>query len=500
MNKNITQPMPITHNLHTDTDSRHSRHRHLLGWLLGCAIIIASALGSTLTLAPVTSNAAGVLAPVAVTPIPCQPTATALGLAVMRRSPSARTQRLAILRYGDRAHITARLANGAWFQVLFDNQPGWVPANLVTATCNANVPAVPAQPVPPVLNAAGFYANPGTIAAGQCSTLNWNVTGVAAVYFVDNNTAMGTAGQFHRTVCPRATTQYGLYVRRKDGTAFYSLTSVVVTGVLPAIDTGNFRADLTIVTPGQCTTLSWNVSNAASVFYTENGRTIGVAGAASRVVCPQTTTQYSLLVKKNDGSSFNSVVVVNVVPPVAPTPTPPPPPPPAPNFRADSTAIDLGQCTILRWNIDNVAGVYLIQNGGVVGVPGNYSQQVCPTNGTTYVLRVQRRDGSTFDSALTVAVNGLGVNPNFRADNTTLVLSQCTILRWNVDNINGVWFWDPNNRNPTSGNTTRQVCPQVTTTYRLEVLRRDGVTNNFYVTINVSGGASNSNTVPTPQA
>jgi len=61
------------------------------------------------------------------------------------------------------------------------------------------------------------------------------------------------------------------------------------------------------------------------------------------------------------------------------------------NFRADQTTITRGQCTTLRWDVDNATAVFLEGNG----VQGHGTQQVCPNNPTTYTLRVVAPAGAT---------------------------------------------------------------------------------------------------------
>ncbi len=69
------------------------------------------------------------------------------------------------------------------------------------------------------------------------------------------------------------------------------------------------------------------------------------------------------------------------------------------NFRADQTNITRGQCTTLRWDIENATAVYLDGNG----VQGHSAQQVCPNNSTTYTLRVTTATGN-IDRQITITV------------------------------------------------------------------------------------------------
>lgn len=160
-----------------------------------------------------------------------------------------------------------------------------------------------------------------------------------------------------------------------------------------------------------------------------------------------------------------------------------------PRFRADAMLIAPGQCTTLRWNIDNVAAVFLISDGVSQGVAGNDVRQVCPTVTTTYLLRVRRRDGSIFDTPLTITVAQATpiAQPNFRADAYTISPGQCTMLRWNVEGVNAVFFWDGNVRQGVEGVGSKQVCPATTTKYRLQVFPRTGGSTDYFVTVVVAG-------------
>jgi hypothetical protein len=355
------------------------------------ALVVSAVFAVAITPEPVAAQAQG-----------CAPTVTALAKANVRRGPGVRYTLLTSMQAGDVASVVGRLRNNAWYRIVFRGIEGWVFGQLTQPACLQAAPIVPAQPVPqPSTQGAIFVAVPNRVLAGQCSTLNWVVNNVNAVFLI------------------------------------------------------------------------------------EGGVTQGVRGVDARVVCPPNTTTYILRVQRRDNSFFDKAATVTVGP-VGPAPG-------QPNFRADATSIAVGQCTTLRWNVDNVAAVFLITGNTTQGVAGNASQDVCPPQTTTYVLRVQRRDGTTFDTPLTITVGG--GQPNFRADSTTVAAGQCTTLRWNVDNVRAVFFWDGNNRQGVGGNDSRSVCPTVTTAYRLEVTGNDGRTNNFFITVTVSGSGSPNATI-----
>lgn len=107
-------------------------------------------------------------------------------------------------------------------------------------------------------------------------------------------------------------------------------------------------------------------------------------------------------------------VPVVAAPPSPPTPTPLPPPPtntPLPSaeisFTADSTELNQGQCTRLRWRVKNVAA-YFVDN--VAGAGDEGDREVCdPVGTTTHILHVQKQDGSTQDFTVTINVRATGM-------------------------------------------------------------------------------------------
>jgi hypothetical protein len=210
---------------------------------------------------------------------------------------------------------------------------------------------------------------------------------------------------------------------------------------------------------------------------------------------------YRVIFNNQEGWVFGNLVStscmqnVPIVPaPPAPNPTPIPIPGQNPaNFRADVLVVAPGQCTTTRWEIDEVAAVWFIDGQYQWGVGGRDSRQVCPTVTSTYILRIQRRDGSTFDTPLTIQVSGNipgPQDPNFRADAYSLSYGQCTTLRWNIGDVRAVYFWDGGNQQGVGGVDSRQVCPNSTSVYRLQVIYNDGGSRDYYVTVSVQGSGS----------
>jgi hypothetical protein len=117
------------------------------------------------------------------------------------------------------------------------------------------------------------------------------------------------------------------------------------------------------------------------------------------------------------------------------------PPPASINFWADNTNLNAGECTTLRWDVQNVREVYLDNQG----VAGQGSQQVCPGSTTTYTLRVVRTDGGQETRQLTVNVANTPppqpapIIDGFSVSANQISVGQCVNINWNTrytDHIN----------------------------------------------------------------
>ena len=86
----------------------------------------------------------------------------------------------------------------------------------------------------------------------------------------------------------------------------------------------------------------------------------------------------------------------------APPPPPPPPPPPAPtaSLSANPNTIKKGESTTLSWQTTNAKDVTI---DGIGAVQPNGSQQVTPTDSTTYHLTA-KGDGGTQEATARVTV------------------------------------------------------------------------------------------------
>jgi hypothetical protein len=92
------------------------------------------------------------------------------------------------------------------------------------------------------------------------------------------------------------------------------------------------------------------------------------------------------------------------------------------NFWADAYEIELGQCTILHWELKNVAGAYLSSGKAVEGAG---AQDVCPKETATYTLYVKLLDGNAASRSVTI---GVTQPPTLIPDTTTPIPSKPTAI------------------------------------------------------------------------
>lgn len=135
-------------------------------------------------------------------------------------------------------------------------------------------------------------------------------------------------------------------------------------------------------------------------------------------------------------NNVENVPVIQSPPPPVPTATPTPLPTSVPtpvpvpqiNFWADSTTINQGGCTTLRWDVQNIQAVWVYPQGENFAnwpVTGQGSRQVCPTVTTTYEMRVQHTNGSVELRQITITVN----------QNNPLVNSNWSLASMNVTGV-----------------------------------------------------------------
>jgi hypothetical protein len=162
----------------------------------------------------------------------------------------------------------------------------------------------------------------------------------------------------------------------------------------------------------------------------------------------------------------------------APTPAPTQTPAPDINFTVDQTNIQQGDCVTFAWGVENIQAVWFYPNGAdytKYPVSGQGASAECPTQTTTYNLRVEKRDGSVETRQITVYVAPASGKPSieqFAVAPAAITSGQCVEIRWavsgSVTNVvigrNEVILW---NNAPLSGKLS-DCPPNGMQTYYLE--------------------------------
>ena len=172
---------------------------------------------------------------------------------------------------------------------------------VLTAGCDLTGLTVTTTSESPVISS--FGADPPAIAAGESSTLSWNVLGATKVSIDQGIGNVALNGS--RAVMPSETAVYTLTATNASGMSATATAQVIITGAptpppppppaptpsgLPVVN--YFVANPPIVSAGSSTILSWDVANATSVAIDFG---VGsVASVGTTLVSPATSTNYTL--------------------------------------------------------------------------------------------------------------------------------------------------------------------------------------------------------------
>jgi hypothetical protein len=166
-----------------------------------------------------------------------------------------------------------------------------------------------AAPAPPgMAPSMRFWADRTAVAAGECTTLRWDVERVRAIYLRTPDGREGIVGRGERGVCPGLTTTYGLDVVDLAGATTTQTITIGVAG--QGAQPVSFWAERSAIAPGQCTRLHWRVASYQSVHLSAPEGFLPVAGQGEHVTGPGSTTIYTLAVLGVEGqTTFHSLTV-----------------------------------------------------------------------------------------------------------------------------------------------------------------------------------------------
>lgn len=278
-----------------------------------------------------------------------------------------------------------------------------------------------------------------------CTNLTANPSGIPPYTYQWSNPPGGTTQTVN--VCPTTTTTYTVTVT--DANSCSQSASVTVN-----VYTATASATPNPICSGQCTTIS---ATGGGTYAWNTGQTI-----ASFIVCPTSTTTYTVTVT-NGGCTTTASVTVNVtaVTGVAAPLTIP---------------ICLGNCTTINLTPSGGVAPYTYAWSPAAGLSSTTVQnpQACPTATTTYTCTITDANGCAGTATTTVTVITASVigNPTSvcTGDTAMLVAIGCGTYQWSTP--------------PGGTNDTVYVAPTTTTTYTVTV-NCSGCTAsaNFTVTV-----------------
>ena len=326
------------------------------------------------------------------------------------------------------------------------------------------------------VNILFFNANPTQIAAGQSSTLSWNVQNATNVT-ISNIGPVQMQGS--DPVSPTATTTYTLTATNPNSTQTATATVTVVGSTTKVT---YCYASPTNIINGESSTLYWQTTNATGV--TVSG--VGTEGANGNVaVTPTSTTSYTITASGANGATDSCTVAVTVTAGNVPRII---------RFSSVPQTIVAGGTSTLFWVVENATSVS-ISNGVGSSLSLGGSQDVSPTATTTYTLTATNAAGNV---AATATVNvtppapqitSFTATPNPSPSAGSPVVLACTATNATSVTLNGV---------VTNGLTaTATVTPQSTTTYTCIATGANGQTAQQTLVVAVNGTSSSNTTPPT---
>jgi len=243
-----------------------------------------------------------------------------------------------------------------------------------SVTASTTVTVSPTTGLPVIIN---FISDPSGITAGHSSMLQWDVCGATSVFI---NPVVGAVPSYGtRIVSPATTTDYTLTAINGSGSVTASTTIAIGQPTsLPVIL--RFSVYPTSIIPGDSSTLQWQVGGATSVSIDQGIGAVPPSG--TQWISPATSRKYTLTATNVSGSVTASVTV-SVIPQTGQ--------PFIVYFAASPAVIELGQTTIIRWQVTGATSISITPGIGTVSASG--TRVLTPEYTTVYVLAARNSIG-----------------------------------------------------------------------------------------------------------
>lgn len=320
---------------------------------------------------------------------------------VVRAGPGAQNRRLGLLPANTIVPVSARTADGKWWQVLYPGGPddfGWfasasaqpnsaaasVPVIGQNATVSPTTEPLAAAPAPgPCTYDAAFIGDVTVpdltvVAPGQPVNKVWRLQ--------NNGTCTWDAG----TVLA--------YV----GGVQMSAPPTVAVPWTPA--GGTVDIGLNAVAPGQSGTQMgvWQLRQGANqLFGPQITVVVNVEAPAAPTFAAAPYTPATPVATYAPNQLYQPYQ-----PGLASVTSTPTLPPLTIDFWSDDTSLDRDHCSTIYWDVEGAQAVYVRDDDSMHGTTGHGSSQVCPTGGgRTYTLKVVHADGTQEEKNIRISIN-----------------------------------------------------------------------------------------------
>jgi hypothetical protein len=250
---------------------------------------------------------------------------------------------------------------------------------------------------------------------GSTATVTWQTTNATSASI--NGTTVGLSGSASVTV--QSGTTFTLTARAADGR-----TATASTTVTPGATSGGPSAQITASLNGTTANVSWQTSDATSIWITVNGAYYAVGPSGSAGVPVSGPTTFTLNARSADGriATANATVTPGAAN-GAPT--------------AQITATLDGATAIVNWQTTNATSVWITVNGAYYAVGASGSAGVPVSGPTTFTLNARSADGQTTSANATVAGGSSGAPT---AQITAALDGATAIVAWQTTNATSVWI------------------------------------------------------------
>lgn len=221
----------------------------------------------------------------------------------------------------------------------------------------------------------------------------------------------------------------------------YGIAFTIEDPPIPNPPTVSLSANPSAIIQGNGTTLTWSASGQdMTSFSLTNYSNPGSSG--SYTFYPTQTTTYTYIACNEGGCRNTSRTVTVYIPPVL-------------YITAQSSSIIAGQCTTISWYITGDGSTVYWTSGGISNGNVTSSEQVCPSDTTTYAGYVTGLGGTSPSTSVTVTVYQIPTIDSFDVPDTLNYGQQGNIIcNYTYANISATlsqtYFWTDLNGVPQS--------------------------------------------------